>query len=77
MVTTIQVSEELRSELEKRKLSKGETYEDVVWDLIEDTKELSEQTLKDIEKSRADYKAGRFKTLEQLKKELGFRDARE
>ncbi len=71
MATTIQVSEELKSELEKRKLSKGETYEDVVWDLIEDTKELSEQALKDIEKSRADYKAGRFKTLAQIKKEHG------
>ena len=39
MATTIQVSEELKYELQKRKLNVRETYEEVIWDLIEDTKE--------------------------------------
>ena len=49
MATTIQVSEELRYELQKRKLNIRETYEDVIWNLIDDTMELSEETLKNIE----------------------------
>jgi len=39
---------------------------------LEDTTELSEETKKDIEKSRKEIKQGKFKTLAQVKKELGF-----
>ena len=70
MVTTIQVSEDLQKELKRRKLHTNESYENVIWDLIEDTMELSEQTKKDIEISRRQYKKGQYVTLEQLKKEL-------
>ncbi len=44
MATTIQVSTELAEELKKRKLYEKETYEEVIWDIIEDTLELSEET---------------------------------
>ncbi|MAF99323.1 MAG: hypothetical protein CMH61_01805 [Nanoarchaeota archaeon] len=71
MATTIQVSEELVSELKSRKLFDKETYEEVIWDLVEDTKELSEQTKRDIEQAREEFKQGKFVTHEQLKKELG------
>ena len=71
MATTIQVSEELVSELRSRKLFDKETYEEVIWDLVEDTKELSEQTKKDIQQAREEFKQGKFVTHEQLKKELG------
>ncbi|MFH1181725.1 MAG: hypothetical protein V1702_02095 [Candidatus Woesearchaeota archaeon] len=71
MATTIQVSSELVQELKKRKLYDKESYEEVIWDMMEDTMELSEETKKDIGKSRADIKAGRVYTLEQVKKELG------
>ena len=70
MATTIQISEKLQKELVKKKLFDRESYEEVIWDLIEDTMELSEQTKKDIETSRAEFKAGKFSTLEQVKKEL-------
>jgi hypothetical protein len=70
MVTTIQVSEELIELLRKKKLSEKESYESVIWDLVEDTMELSEETKKEIEISRQQYKEGKFKTLEQVKKEL-------
>ena len=43
MVTTIQVSEDLKKSLTKRKLHDNETYEDVIWDLLEDQMELSEE----------------------------------
>jgi hypothetical protein len=71
MVTTIQVSEELKYELKQRKLSVKESYEDVIWDLIEDTMELSEETLKDIEISRKEAKEGKLIPFEDIIEELG------
>ena len=71
MVTSIQVSEELVAELKKRKMYDKESYEDIIWDLVEDTMELSEQTKKDIKRAEEEYKKGKFYTHEQIKKELG------
>jgi len=70
-MTTIQVSNVLHNELIKRKLFDRETYEEVIWDLIEDTRELNDQTKRDIEKARDEIKAGKVHTLAQVRKELG------
>ena len=70
MDTTIQISSSLKKELLKRKLFQKETYEEVIWDLIEDNKELSEQTKKEIAQSRAEFKAGKTHTLAEIKKEM-------
>jgi predicted transcriptional regulator len=69
--TTIQISNDLANELKKRKFSDNESYEEVIWDLIEDTLELSEQTKKDIKEAEPDIKAGRVYKWEEVKKELG------
>ena len=50
------------------KLFSRETYEEVIWNVIEDTKELSEQTRRDIDKSRKEISEGKFITLSNLKK---------
>ena len=71
MTTTIQISNELHELLTKRKLYDKETYEEVIWDLVEDTMELSEQTLKNIRESEEDIKHNRIYTHEEIKKELG------
>ena len=71
MATTIQVSKDLAEELKKRKLFDNESYEGIIWDLIEDTLELSEETKKSIEKSRKEIEQGVFYTHEQVKKKLG------
>lgn len=71
MVTTIQVSKELKDKLSKRKTSPKDSYEEIIWDLLEDTLELSEQTKKDIALSRKEYERGEFITHSELKKELG------
>ncbi|MBU1975317.1 MAG: hypothetical protein KKG59_02840 [Nanoarchaeota archaeon] len=71
MATTIQISQKLVKELKDRKLYDKESYEEVIWDLLEDTMELSEETKKHIEKSRKDFKNGRTYSHEQVKKELG------
>lgn len=71
MVTTIQISEELQSKLTNRKMFDRETYEEIIWDLLEDTMELSEETRKDIAEAREDVKKGRVYTLDQVRKEAG------
>jgi predicted CopG family antitoxin len=71
MVTTIQISEDLQNELANRKMFTRETYEEVIWDLLEDTKELSIETKLEIEEARAQIRAGHFSTLEDVRKELG------
>jgi hypothetical protein len=71
MSTTIQISEDLHKELIKRKFFERETYEEVIWDMIEDTRELNEQTKKEIAQARAEIKEGKVHTLAEVKKELG------
>jgi hypothetical protein len=71
MDTTIQISKRLQQELLKRKFFDKETYEEIIWGIIEDTAELSEQTKKDIAEARAQIKTGKVHTLVKVKKELG------
>jgi len=71
MATTIQISEETQKALQKRKLFNQETYDEVIQDLIEDTLELSEETKRDIARSRAEAKAGKVISLEEAKRKLG------
>jgi predicted transcriptional regulator len=71
MATTIQISKGLQKELTNRKLSDKETYEEVIWDMVEDSKDMSEETKKEIADARAEIKAGRFYTMAEVKKELG------
>lgn len=71
MDTTIQISKRLQKELLKRKLYEKETYEEIIWDMIEDSMELNDQTKKDIAEARAEIKAGKVHSLKKVKKELG------
>ena len=71
MATTIQVSEDLREELSKRKLFDRESYEELIWDLLEDSMELSEETKRDLEEARKEIKEGKFITHEEIKKKFG------
>jgi hypothetical protein len=48
-----------------------ETYEEVIWDLIEDTMELSEETKRDIKQAEKEFAEGKTHTLAEVKKELG------
>jgi len=70
MDTTIQISKDLRKALQMRKISDKEKYEDVIWDLIEDSMELSEETKKNIAESEKDIREGRTIPFEQIKKEF-------
>ena len=70
MATTIQVSEKLLDTLKRKKLYDRESYEEVIWDLVEDTQEVNTETKQEIKQARADIKAGKFFTHEQVKKRL-------
>ncbi len=70
--TTIQLSKEIKKTLESMKLHPRETYEEVLERLLEDLRELSEQTKREIEQAIHEIKAGRYRTHEQLKSEMGY-----
>jgi hypothetical protein len=72
MATTIQISKSLQNELSRRKLFDRETYEEVIWDAIEDSDELSDETKRELAESRAEIRKGKFRTLDQVKKDMGF-----
>ena len=70
MATTIQISKTLHRELVNRRLYDNESYEDIIWDMIEDSAELSEQIKRDIKEAEEDIKKGRVRSFKEIKKEL-------
>lgn len=54
----------------ERKFSDSETYEEVIWDVLEDTMEISEETKNDIEQARKEIAEGKHYTLKQIKQEM-------
>ena len=71
MATTISVSQELLSKLKERKFYDKESYEEVIWDALEDSMELSKETKKRIIIAEKDIKNGRIYSIEEVKKEIG------
>lgn len=74
--TTILIKRGVKRELDELKVHPRESYNDVIERLInvkKDTKELSEETLRDIEQSLREIKSGRTHTLEEVEKRLGIR----
>ena len=72
MATTIQISKELLESLKQKKMYDNESYENIIWDMMEDTMELSAQTKQRIEQAKIEIARGKTKTHEQVKSELGF-----
>lgn len=71
MDTTIQISSELLNRLRNMKVYPKESYESIIWDLVEDRLELSDETAVNLKKSAEDIKEGRTISLEELKKKKG------
>lgn len=86
MVTTIQIDEEIKKKLDRLKIHHRETYNELISRLISSStmefadKETLVETieilsdpemLKGISRGIEDFEKGRFKTLDQIKKELG------
>ncbi len=72
MVTTIQVRETTKDKLDRMKLYRQETYNDVLERLIEDVSDLNLKTREELESAIKDIESGKWVSLEKLAKELGF-----
>lgn len=72
MTTTIQITEDVRDRLNGMKLHSRESYNEVITRLFEDLQELSEGTIKDIQKARKEIESGKSKTHDEVKEALGF-----
>ena len=78
MITTIQLGKKTKQQLDKLKNYPHETYNDVLKRLVknameESKEELCPKTIKNIEKSLEDIKAGRVFSLDEVKKRLGLK----
>ena len=71
MATTIQISNSLLKQLKQMKMHEKESYEEIIWDMVEDRMELSEETKKNISEAERDIKAGRYHTHQEVKEALG------
>ena len=77
MATTIQVSDTTKKELESIKDYPRQTYNEVigklvdVYEAVSENKELRDDLLEEIAEARAEIKAGKGMTTEQLMKKLG------
>ena len=78
MPTSIQIEKEIKDHLDKFKNHPRETYNDVIARMIrimheQTMDELSPQTIKNIEKSLAEIKAGKVLSHKDVKKRLGLK----
>jgi predicted transcriptional regulator len=77
MVTSIQLENKTKARLEKLKSFPKESYDDVVNRLLniaeDDEGILSKQTIKNIEKSLAEIKAGKVIPHKDVKQKLGLK----
>ena len=67
MQTTIQISDNVKSILDKMKMIERETYNDVIERMIEDDLELNEKTKREIEEA----KKGKSISHVEVKKRFG------
>ena len=71
MATTIQVSKKLIEVLKSKKMHAKESYEEIIWDLLENHMELSEETKKHIQQSEKEIREGKTVPLAEVKRKLG------
>jgi predicted transcriptional regulator len=71
MPTTIQVSDEIKTSLERMKLFDKDSYNDVIERILEDHMELNEATKKEVEAARRRVKQGKYVRMEDVAKKFG------
>jgi predicted transcriptional regulator len=76
MATTIQIEEKIKSRLEEMKIHPREPYSRVIERLIKysgDERELSPETIRNIERALEDVKRGRTYSTGEVRKKLGIK----
>ncbi len=69
--STIQLNRTVKRALEGMKLHPRETFNDVLERILEDLRELDKETLHEVEQARAEIKAGKYLTQDQVRRALG------
>jgi predicted CopG family antitoxin len=69
--TTLQVPISLMARLGAMKSHPRESYADVIERLLEDAQELGPNTQRAVNRTRRYVKAGKFKAIRQVKREMG------
>jgi predicted transcriptional regulator len=69
--STVQLSSETKLKLESMRMYPRETFNDVIERLFEDLHELDRRTLAEVEEARAEIRAGKYLTQEQVRKAMG------
>jgi predicted transcriptional regulator len=69
--STVQLDRALKARLDAMKIHPRETYNDLLERILEDLEELSPEVKRAADRARRDIKAGKYKTHEQVKRELG------
>lgn len=69
--TTVQIDRQLKTRLEAMKLHSRESYNDVLLRILEDLEDINPVALRRYDEILKQVKAGKYKTDEQLRRELG------
>jgi len=69
--TSIRISKQLLIILRSMKTHPKESYEEIIWEVIEPHLELNDKTKKEIEESIKEYKRGEYYTLNELEEKYG------
>lgn len=72
--TSIRVSKQILDLLKSMKTSPKESYDEVIWDLVESHLDLNEETKKHIEESIKEYERGEYFTLEELEEKYNSKE---
>lgn len=68
---TVQIHRDLKARLKTMKLHPQESYNEVIWRIVEDLEDTSPAALRRYDKILKEVKAGKFKTLDQVRHEWG------
>lgn len=69
--TTIQISNEVKTFLDRMKIFERETYNEILMNMIEDNMRINEKTRKELDEARKEIKLGKTISHEEVKKRLG------
>ena len=73
METTIKISSDVKNMLDKFKIHKRETYNDIIEVMIEDNLELNDKTKKEIEEARKRISKGEFYSQDEVERMFGIK----
>jgi len=71
MATTIQISNEVKTSLDKMKIFERETYNEIIMNMLEDNMRINEKTRKELDEAIKEIKLGKTISHEEVKKRFG------